>query len=112
MGKTKLINEYSIKYHRKRLKHFFKEFPFAKKEDLRDIDWWANCIALEPLKAGKQAVHFMKDLIRMGVIQKKITIPEAERLWDMLRSQDEDSRYVALALLEVYYPYAFLKEKQ
>lgn len=111
MGKTALINEYSIKYHKKRLKNFFHKFNSGNK-NYRSINWWLGCIQLDPMKAGKEARSLIKDLIRMGVIQKKITIAEGESLWGMMKSEDRENQYLALTILETHYPHVFVKQKK
>ncbi|TXG80321.1 MAG: hypothetical protein E6R13_08315 [Spirochaetes bacterium] len=109
MGKTALINEYSIKYHKKRLKNFFHEFNSGNKNYRSIRNWWLGCIQLYPMKAGKEARSLIKDLIRMEVIQKKITIAEGESLWGMMKSEDRENQYLALTILEKHYPQAFIK---
>jgi hypothetical protein len=79
MGKTKMINDYSLKYHKKRLKNFWKRWAQGGKH-YRSINWWMGCIKLEPMKAGKEARALIKDFIRVAVLEEKISIEEGNRL--------------------------------
>jgi hypothetical protein len=67
---------------------------------------------LDPMKAGKEAKSLIKDMIRMAVIEKKISIKEAESLWGMMKSEDRDDKFLALTILEGHYPHAFIKESK
>ena len=107
---TKLINDYSIKYHKKRLSNFWNKWSGQGKH-YRRITWWIACMDLNPMNAGKEAKSLIKDFVRMAVIEKKISVDEASRLWDMIKSPDQDNQYIALSILAQYYPYAFTKEK-
>jgi len=107
---TKLINDYSIKYHKKRLSNFWTKWSGGGKH-YRRIVWWIGCMDLDPIIAGKEAKSLIKDFIRMAVIEKKISVDEAGRLWDMIKSTDKENQYIALSILAQYYPYAFAKDK-
>ena len=107
---TALINEYSLKYHRKRLKNFWKKWNQGGKH-YATIRWWMECMALEPMKAGKEAKSLIKDMIRMATLEKKISIEEATRLWDMVKSEDKENQYIALSIIQGIYPNAFLKQE-
>lgn len=107
---SKLITEYSKKYHKKRLKNFFKKFTQDSKT-YRSINWWLGCIQLEPMKAGKEARALIKDLIRMASIENKISIAEGCSLWEMIKSADRADQFIALTILEKYYPHVFIKQK-
>lgn len=106
MGKTKLITEQSLNYHKKRLEKFLDKFTF---DELfyRTINWWLGCIQLDPMKAGKDARALFKDLIRMAVIENKILMDEAYTLWEMIKSSDKDDQYLALTILQSHYPHLF-----
>jgi len=105
---TNIITEPSIYYHKKRLKDFWTKFDFRGKH-YRSINWWLGCIQLEPMKAGEDAKALIKDMIRLAVIDKKISIEEACSLWAMVKSEDRDDQYLALNILWKYYPRAFVK---
>lgn len=107
---TKLINDYSTKYHKKRLSNFLKKWAQSNKSH-RSINWWIMCMRLNPMKAGTEAQKLIKDFIRIAVIEKKISIEEADRLSSMIISSDEENQYIALSIIATYYPHAFVKEK-
>ena len=108
---TKLINDYSIKYHKKRLSNFWNKWAGGGRH-YRRIVWWISCMDLNPMNAGKEVRALIKDFIRMAVIEKKISVDEASRLWDMIKSADHENQYIALSILAQYYPYAFAKDKK
>lgn len=107
---SQMINNYSLKYHRKRLKNFWKGFQHIP-ENKRSINWWIGCMKLDPMKAGKEAKSMIKDLIRITVLDKKISIEEGSRLWDMIKSEDQENQWIALTILKEYYPHAFIMQK-
>lgn len=104
-----MINDYSIKYHKKRLNNFWKKWAQGGKH-YRSINWWIGCIKLQPMKAGKEAKALIKDFIRIAVIEKKISVDEGNRLWDMMKTDDEENHYIALSIISSYYPHAFVKQ--
>lgn len=109
MGKTQMINEYSLKYHKRRLKNFWERWGLGGKH-YRSINWWIDCIKLSPMKAGKEARALIKDFIRVAVLEKKISIEEGNRLWDLMESDDPENQYIALTIIQNYYPQAFVKQ--
>lgn len=111
MGKTKMINAYSIQYHKKRLKNFWKKWTVGGKH-YRSINWWIRCMKLDPMRAGKEAKSLIKDFIRIGVLENKYSVEEGNRLWDMIKSEDEENQYIALSIIQTHYPRAFVKEKE
>jgi len=111
-----MINEYSLKYHRKRLKDFWKRWGHEglihkSKATYRSIGWWIGIMDTAPMKAGVQAKSMIKDFIRIGVLEKKFSIEEGNRLWDLLKSPDKDDQYIGLSIIQTHYPHAFVKEK-
>lgn len=107
---TTLINDYSLKYHRKRLKNFWSKWGQGGKH-YGTIRWWMECMALDPMKAGKEAKGLIKDFIRIATLEKKISIEEANRLWQLVKAEDKENQYIALSILQGLYPHAFLKKE-
>jgi len=105
---TNIITEPSIYYHKKRLKDFWKRFSFDRRH-YRSITWWMACMNMKGMKASTDAKNLIKDLIRIAVIDKKISIEEATSLWTMIKSKDQDDWYIALNALHHHYPRAFVK---
>jgi len=106
----KIHNAYERAYHKKRLKNFWIRFN-GRGKHYRHIEWWIGCMDLAPMKAAKQAKSLLKDFIHIVVLDKKILVEEGNRLWDMIDSPDKENQYIALSVLQKYYPRAFTKEK-
>lgn len=105
---TTLINNYSLNYHKKRLKDFWKRWAHNGKH-YRNIEWWISAMDLYPMKAGEEAKALVKDFIRIATLEKKISADEANRLWQFIKSKDKENQYIALSIIQGYYPHAFVK---
>ena len=104
-----LINDYSLKYHRRRLKNFWQKWRQGG-NPYRNVEWWIKCMDLAPMNAGKEAKGLIKDFIRIAVLEKKISIEEGNRLWDMIKSPDQENQYIGLSIIASHYPSIFAKE--
>lgn len=93
---TQLISPESRTYHKKRLKNFWER----RWNIPRPIEWWIGASDLKPLKAGYEVDSLIKDFIRKITLEKKITMEEAVTIWDMYKSSDKESRYMAMMILK------------
>lgn len=57
--------------------------------------------------AGSESRLLIKDMARVAVIEKKLSIDDACRIWDMVQAEDIESKYLGLSLLQSIYPYKF-----
>ena len=105
--------EYSRSYQKKRLKNFWKTRWIPG----RNIDIWLEVLSKLNMNAGRSAINarvssrVILDAVEKLYLEKKITEDEKINLTNMLKSPDQENRYIALVSMYNLKPKAFERRK-
>lgn len=111
---SSLITAQSKSFHAKRLVNFW-ESRWKDRRDIKDLVEMCNThkawysAPLVDRSDYSPAPLLLKDMIRKLFLEDTITLRDAVELWEQLKSDDEEVRYVALNLLRIKAPTRFIQ---